>query len=793
MKLIEFITLILKHKVILLLAPILAGALAVLLTLNPSHKYYSQTMLYTGLASGSSIEMDKTFNYLATNNAFDNLINIINSRETQEEVAIRLLSQHLLLDGVNEKYISTRLLKELKEDIPEELYKYVGTSSSLSKKTETKFNNNEKHTVNTVPGSVSNDNYEQTVANLKGLMNSDNTNFVYSLLNYEHPYYSLEAISKVKSMRISSSDLVKLSYETEDPGICQQTLAIYIEVCIRKYKDLKENGSDAVVKYFEAQLRQAENKLKVIEEELLKFNQDNSIINYYEQSKAVAIVKEDLDVEYNKKQAELAGSEASSKKLEQKLEIQELVQEKSNRILESKKRLGDLNYEIAMAEGKSSSSDNAQNIETLNKQASTLEKEIKSNIGQLYTFQNSVEGVPTSKILPKWVDKVIETEDLKAKLGVMNKRNNEFKKQYAKYAPAGANLKRIGRKIDVAEQEYLEILHGLNLAKLKFQDTQLSSNLKAVDPPYFPLKPIPSKRKVIIIAIAFTSFILLLGTILVMEFFDDTLKNIGVAEEKLQIPAMGMLAKLFKTNGQFDLIGIQDRLIELIMQNLFHALKANNSSNTTKVLTILSIQKDEGKTVVANNIARKLQEAGKSVLVLNHSNTEKQNSNSTKSSFLHKILGYQDPRNDYSHPFLSNITKDLKGVEFCTYAEGNEFYNAKSYEDLIRNCPEEIKKQPDFVIIELPNILEVNYPEDLMTNSDISLLVSRSNRLWSKSDENLLNKIKELIPSKLQFIINGVELNEVEALLGELAKQRSKARQRIKNILRLQFYSKSKI
>jgi hypothetical protein len=46
-----------------------------------------QTILYTGLASSSSIEMDKTFNQ-ATNTAFDNLINIIESRETQEEVAI---------------------------------------------------------------------------------------------------------------------------------------------------------------------------------------------------------------------------------------------------------------------------------------------------------------------------------------------------------------------------------------------------------------------------------------------------------------------------------------------------------------------------------------------------------------------------------------------------------------------------------------------------------------------------------------------------------------------------------
>lgn len=126
------------------------------------------------------------------------------------------------------------------------------------------------------------------------LMKSNNTNFVYSLLNFDHPYYSLEAISKVKAVRISTSDLIELSYEAEDPGICQQTLAIFNEVCIKKYKNLKENGSDAVIKYFETQLKQSENKLKNIEDLLLKFNQDNSIINYYEQSKAVANVKEDM-------------------------------------------------------------------------------------------------------------------------------------------------------------------------------------------------------------------------------------------------------------------------------------------------------------------------------------------------------------------------------------------------------------------------------------------------------------------------------------------------------------------
>lgn len=791
MKLIEFIKLILKHKVAFIVIPTFVGVLAVLLTNNPKHSYYSKTKLYTGLASGSSIEMDKSFNYFATNIAFDNLINIINSRETQEEVAIRLLSQHLLLSKPDSKFISDKTFEELKADIPKEIYRYVVRSNRSSNNIQSY--SEDESAINTLPETVNRADYEQTVANLMNLMKSNNTNFVYSLLNFDHPYYSLEAISKIKAVRISTSDLIELSYETEDPGVCQQTLAIFNEVCIRKYKNLKENGSDAVIKYFETQLNHSENKLKNIEDLLLKFNQDNSIINYYEQSKAVANVKEDMDVEYNNKKAELAGSEASAKKLEQKLEVQELVQEKSNRILEGKKRLGELNYEIVMSEAKSNNSEKSPNVETLKKQASQLQNEIKSNVAKLYTFQNSVEGVPTSKILPEWVDKVVETENLKAKLQVMNKRNAEFGQQYAKYAPAGANLKKIERQINVAEQEYLEILHGLNLAKLKFQDTQLSSNLKAVDPPYFPLKPIPSKRKVVIIAIILLSFMLLLGSLLVMEFFDNTLKNVTVAESKLKIPTLGMLSKVFKTNGKLDLISIQDRLMELVIQNLNHALKTKQTPARTKIITILSTQKNEGKTVIATNIAKKLKYAGKSVVVLNHSDILKPRTSSQHFPLLSLLLGYQDPRIDYDHPFLTNPSAYLDASEYLKYEIDTQFYDSNSYNELTIKGNSIPEKPLDYMIIELPNILDTNYPADLIVASDLVVLVCRSNRLWSKADENLLNNIKELTPSKLQFIINGVELDEVESLLGELPKERSKARSKIKNILRFQFHLKNHI
>ena len=116
MKLIELIRLMLKHWVVLIAAPLLMAALVIALTREPNLKYTSSTVLYTGIATGSSIEMEKTINYFAANSAFDNLINIIKSRETQEAVAIRLLSEHLMLKKAEQKFISDKSYKQLKFD-----------------------------------------------------------------------------------------------------------------------------------------------------------------------------------------------------------------------------------------------------------------------------------------------------------------------------------------------------------------------------------------------------------------------------------------------------------------------------------------------------------------------------------------------------------------------------------------------------------------------------------------------------------------------------------------------------
>jgi succinoglycan biosynthesis transport protein ExoP len=793
MKLIDFINLILKHLRLLIVVPLLLAAMVIALTMIPSFEYSSQTILYTGLASGSSIEMDKTFNYQATNTAFDNLINIIESRETQEEVAIRLLAMHIMLPEANPKYISKPLYDEIINKIPADLYKYVEKGKNLSAGSKEVIDYD-----NTLfPPEINRNNYEKTVRNLTLLMKSSNNNFVYELLNYdEDKHYSLKAISKVDATRISNSDLMKLTYTTDDPGICQQTLAIYNQVCTNNYKYIKENRSDDVVKYFQGELEKARQKLNEAEDKLLEFNKSTNIINYYEQSKAVAVVREEMEVLFRAKKAELAGVQAGTKRLEEKLKIQDAIQEQSNNVLEKKKQLDSLAFKIAVTQSEIGSKNNkgvALKLAELKKQTENLTNDIKKSVNKLYSYQNTLDGLPVSKVLPEWMSNVVETENLKAIIKTMDSQSNDFQEKYAKYAPAGATMKRIEREISVSEQGYLEILHGLNLAKLKLQDSEMSSNIKTIDEPFFPLSPNPTKRVILIIAAGVLGGILTLAIIFMMEYFDNTLKNSARASKIIGVPALGMIPKMIIDPGNVNLPFIQQRLIEIITQNITQYFGSNPSDKLVKTIIVFSTQKMEGKTVLAGNIAKTLKQEGRKVLILNYDNKQKPVVQQRKLPVINKLLGYSDPRIDLNNPFLDDVASYLDTTECYSYKIDSLYYESTSYLDILKHNNITLDYNPDYVIIELPALIYNNYPANLMTHADLRILVCRSNRVWSEADQSATSTLLETSASQIKVIVNGVNIDEIEAILGDLPKKRTDFRKKIKAMFNFQFFSKDQI
>ncbi|MHC1774082.1 MAG: hypothetical protein AB9834_01595 [Lentimicrobium sp.] len=859
MNIIELLRLLRKHLVLLIITPLIMASLVYYMTRKPTLIYSSETTLYTGIASGTSVEMDKSLSFFATNTAFDNLINVIKSRETGEEVAIRLLAQHLIMERYEPKFISRQSfialrqitpdyieklvirnpgkvtntlinktknvevkpepkLREKGEKKPEETYDEISSSDTLNNDTiqiEETFSFSSLDTTSSgvlLPASVNKEAYEQTVQNLKDYMAGSDSNFVYKLLNYYHPHYSLNAISKVTVKRIGNSDLVKLNYDSNDPGICWQTLALLTEVCIKNYKNIKENRSDAVVKYFQYQVKQAAIRLRLGEDKLLKFNEDHNIINYYEQSKAVAIVKENLDVSYHEMRIKLAGNLAAIKRIEEKLGNQQQIQLNNATIINKRNQLAEINSKIATIETINITNDidsiDNQSLVRYKIKADKLKEELKLSINSLYNFNNSTEGLHISNLLNDWLKNVIEYEDIKAGINVLGDRIIDFQKQYAIYAPAGANIKRIEREINVSEQEFLELLHGLNLAKLKMQDAELSASIKAVDPPFFPLSPNPTKRSLLVMVAAVFGFIFVLGIIVAMEYFDSTLKNPKKAAKNLKLNVLGIFPKVFLKTGTLNFPFVANRLLEIIIQHI--GLLPKGNGNETKTLVFFSTLKSEGKTTLINNIALKLKNQGKKVLVLDFSeeslhrmevsqigytqdaqlpSMEKKIRSRNKGFLFSRLMGYPDTRVDYDSPFLENPASGLDSYEHYSYNIDADYFSAGSYLDLIPAGQTLDNPRPDYVLLEIPNLLSYPYPNDLIKSAAMTVLVCRANHVWSEADKSALESIIKFTPDEPQFLLNGVDIPVVETVLGDLPKKRSRIRRILKKIVRFQFFS----
>jgi polysaccharide biosynthesis transport protein len=736
LNLFQFIKLVSKHLVLLIVVPLILAILVFFLTRNQPRIYESKTSIYTGIASGYSAtnQENDRIDFFATNSEFDNVINIIKSRNTIEEVGMRLLVQHLSLDKADPKYISTDNYQALMGLVPADVKALIIAQ-----------------------------NPERSLQNLKDYKNRNDTNFVYELINLYHRHYSYYAISGIFVRRQANSDILEISYQNDDPGICQQTLIMLTEVFINNHTQIKEYQADAVVKYFEQQLKLADSKLQIAEDKLLSFNKDNNIINYYEQTKYIASQKEELDLEYQREQMKLVGAEAVINEMESKLGSQQNIKLKSKEILSTRNALSNVSAKLALYETRllndSVSSEDLMKMSRLKMQVSELKMQLENAIDTLFMHKSTREGISSEKILEDWLKNVVVFEETKARLGILVKRKKEFQEVYKTFAPLGAILKRLEREIDVAERKYLSLLHSLALAKLKQQNIQLSNNVKLLDEPNYPITPRASKRKFLLIIAAMAGFFTVLFIILLLEYFDSNIKNIARAEKLIGLKVFAVFPRMSNISKKINAGFLESTALSMLNQELSRRIISTNKKENPFSVLIFSTRSAEGKTHVFSKLADKLRKEGTKILYVNYDS--------------------------------SSETWRQKGSHDITYKNNLQFLKSGKIENLL---PEQviINKDTEVVFLEIPSILHNQYPLKLIRDFDMAVLMVRANREWAEADRIALKNFRSIVEEPV-ILLNGMEPDQMEDIVGEIPRKRSRLRRMIKKIVTAKIYSKHRI
>ena len=732
--LIYFIRLFSKHISLIIGVPIVLATTVFLLTKDEPRMYSSQTTVYTSFASGSSIDLS-TMKINSINTAFDNLIGTIKSRETIEDVGLKLFAEHLSLEKDDPLII-----------LPEHYHAFINSLPAEVKKLK-------------VSG-----NLKKTFENVKAYRLKKAGNFIDNLIKKGHPYYGNSSIlGKLKVRRLQSSDNIELTFESNDPGICQHTLIYLTETFKDYYLLLKAGESDNAVAYYEAEVAKAAEKLRVSEEELLKFNQDNQIINYSEQSKFIAARKEAFESGYQEVLKRNSAAKAIIDLMEVKMSPYDKQKLSGMELMKLREKLASVNQELAMVKFFSNGDNETnaasnQQFQTLTQQAYDLKQQMKTAVDSLYYLTNSQEGIPSNNILNDWLTNVIDYEGTKAEITTLDQLRSDFDKIYARYAPMGATMRKLERKINVNEDEYITLLKNLGLAKLKQQGLVAASGFSVIDEPFFPATPLPSKRKVIILASAIVSFILVLFLILVIDLIDPALRNAFRTKSKTGLEIATLFPLLLPRKRTTINQQIEQQSIDILIRKIF--LDTDKFvEHKRKTIALFSTRPREGKSFLINKIHQNLKKLGISSLLL-------------------------VPEGSLNSDEIDNSVIEFKVDE--------HYITSKNINHLINSSEIEKFEESEFVLIELPGFIQHSYPVDLFKNIDICYLICRSNRSCAVYDSAIIEETLKLkTKSTLTLILNGVALDEMETLLGELPKKRSWIRKLVKGIVTHQSRTKS--
>ncbi|MEM8560191.1 MAG: hypothetical protein AAGG50_20420 [Bacteroidota bacterium] len=475
-----------QRLVWLLLGPVVAAALVLVVTRNALDTYASESVLYTGLVSGYTIESasDSRTDYRSVANAFDNLVNLVKARTTVEEAALRLLARQLVTDP-------SRLRVFDSEHAPE-VYQLLGDLRS-----------------------------EPRVLERLRAAKHRPESAVYEILYKGSTPFAIDEIRKYLSVsRVGASDLLRMRFVSIDPQLTQWTLEVVLEVVTARHQSMKTRETGNVVAFFEREVARSRAALAERVEELRAFGVDNRVINYDEQTKAIAGQKEAIEAALQDERQRQAAAEAVLGELEARMAQQQTLVLQGDTVLTLRDRLADATTALTLAEA------TGVPRPALRQTVDSLETALTEQVAALYDLSTSREGLNRENLAAAWLEKLLVATDARAQVALVEQRLAEYQRYYDEFSPLGATLTTLEREVNTAEQTYLELLNSLNMARMREQNIQMASRLDVVDAPFFPEEPEGSNRLMLAIGAFVGCFGLLATLFVVIELFHPTIRSV---------------------------------------------------------------------------------------------------------------------------------------------------------------------------------------------------------------------------------------------------------------------------
>lgn len=672
----------------MILLPLIAVIIAWFLTRDMDKSYDVKTTIYTGIITGYNVDASDTRN---ANVHLSNLINVITTERTLKAVSLRLLTRCLIYGDLekNTSYITAEHFQELDAIIPRE-----------------------------VRALIDKQNEEKTLNNLIAYERPNASNFIYGLLNYSHPYFSVPVLSqKIKVVQLGNSDLIEIGYSANDPGIAYNTLEILNEEFVKQYRELRYGETNNVIEFFRQELARLHVELTEAEDSLIQYNIDHRIINYGEQTEQLTV----MDAQYQMMDNDLLVNSSTSRALidfyEYKLGDLAKAMRTNNEFMDNLNNISKLNTQISTMEITPDASNNTD-LNQKREQLKQAEQNINDLALQLSEEVASTNNVKYEDLVNQWLEQVVLREKTLAQIQARDIMREKLDRDFLYFSPIGAIINRKERNIEFVEGNYMSILGALNQAILRQKNLEMTAaTLKVMNPPLFPLTSSPTARRMILLATLLGTLLLTIGYHLIVELLDRTLRDKMRTERITGSKVIGAFPHESKLRYRRYNKAIDEMAIKQLSTNILPYFDGKEQ----RILNLLSTEEMDGKS----HIGIALEEYWNS-------------------------LGLNVRRITHDEDFLS---------EDSTYVQANTIMDI---------CPD--LSSDEIAIVEYPVLKNNPIAPSLLNEASLNLMIVRANRTWKDTDQLMFKRLLDIKDTNipLEFCLTQASRSAVQDFTGQL-------------------------
>ncbi|GAB5409038.1 MAG: hypothetical protein BalsKO_14030 [Balneolaceae bacterium] len=543
-----------------LFIPVFAGVLVFYLTGKGSKQYVSESSLFLNLPTSKGLSItNEEFKQHEISTYIQDLVQLSRSNKSLEYVKLNILKGYLLSEN-------TML------DVPSTEFPWTD-SLEVSDRVDTLLTNN-------------------LMLDLTKPLDAKITMF---LRDQGITNKSLNDMFNL--YREGSSNYLRLKVTTADPFESAYVAEKIIETLMLLNKETNKGRLEADQMLFEKLMMQAKVHLDEMVKKLEDYKIKHNVINLPEHTKAIVNQMVQLEV--------------------QKAELVEMMASKKEGIIQIKSKLG-IKEEIPVDLSKNSRFIELQNkMREITTEGESYEmrrdfslNEFEDRSIELNTLlEEYVSDVPIDirkarqELIQSYLNYQVELEMSRQLIPLVDAELKRLSVYARTLAPLESNIGTIEREITTAQETYLILVNKLNLAKTVAQSAGMNE-LAVIDSPNIPLLPIPSKRKILILASIILCFIIVIVTIAALEYLDsgiwssrDYLNEFGI-EPFSVIPDTSNTDKIHDEQLVDYLNVIHVQQVKAIAIKI-HAIAQNND----KEVVLLSSLKGEGKEELAKRLA----------------------------------------------------------------------------------------------------------------------------------------------------------------------------------------------